>query len=266
MAFDAWCIPWHTEAVSAQALQILDAVTIEVEIDEKSYLVRYIGLSLPEETGASNIQALAAEKNRALVEGKNILLIKDISESDEEGRLLRYVIADGIFVNQALAKSGYAQVTIIPPDTSCQFFLREASASALANQLGMWAPAPTPTRPVVLHPTATVAQIGEILITTVRSEGTGWQDPDEFVEFRNLSAHPIQMEGWRLSDLEGHTFIFPDFIIYAGNYCRIYTNAYRPGRCGLSFYSLSPIWDDLEDCAYLYDSGGNLVEEYCYGW
>ena len=134
------------------------------------------------------------------------------------------------------------------------------------NQIGMWAPRPTPSRPVIFHPTATVSNSGELIITSVQPKGVGWQDPEEYVEIRNTSAFPIQLKGWRLSDLKGHAFNFVDFIINPGNYCRIYTNAYHPEHCGLSFYSLSPVWNEPQDCVLLFNAYGNLVDQYCYGW
>jgi endonuclease YncB( thermonuclease family) len=259
-------VPWHTESRRAQFKQVIDAVTISVEIENQPYVVRYIGLSPPGESSLPDIQALAEQANRELVEGQDLLLIKDRSETDSEGRLLRYVIAGGVFVNLDLVGNGYAQVSVVPPDNSCDYLLREAAASALANQRGMWSSTPTPTRPLVFHPTATVVTSGQVIISFIQPEGSGWLDPDEFVEFNNISGYPIQMQDWKLRDLKGHTFVFPEFTLYGGNYCRIYTNAYRPEHCGLSFYSLSPIWDNRQDCAYLYDRDGYLVDEYCYGW
>lgn len=272
ISFDSWCIPWHTEATRGRVKRIIDAITIEVEIDEEIFIVRYIGLALPIELAQPLEGSLpdypkaAMDRNAELVSDTDVLLVKDQSEMDDQGRLLRYVIAEGVFVNQALVSEGFAQAMIIPPDVSCEYLLNEEANRATTNQRGMWAPIPTPTRPIVLHPTATVAISGEIIITFVQPDGTDWQDPDEFIEFRNISSYPIQMKGWRLGDQKMHTFIFPDFVINSGNYCRIYTNEYHPEHCGLSYSSLSPIWEEPQDCAYLYDSLGNKVDQYCYGY
>jgi endonuclease YncB( thermonuclease family) len=266
IVFDSWCIPWQTERSQGTVTRVIDGVTIEVETDTGIVQVRYIGLSLASETLYPHSSLSAKEANHDLVDGQKVLMVKDRSETDEEGYLLRYVIANGIFVNQNLVYYGYAQANIIPPDTSCSNTLLEAESSAMLNHRGIYAPLATATRSIVLNPTATVHTLGEVLITTIQPLGDGWQDPNEYIELKNNSSHPIQMDGWTLRDLKGHSFIFPDFIIYSGNYCRIYTNVYRPAQCGLSFYSLSPIWDDTEDCAYLYNPLGQLVDEFCYGW
>jgi len=47
-------------------------------------------------------------------------LFKDISETDKFDRLLRYVIADGKFINLEMVQSGHAQAKRYFPDISCQ--------------------------------------------------------------------------------------------------------------------------------------------------
>jgi len=58
---------------------------------------------------------------------------------------LRYVIADSIFVNYELVRTGYAQVLTYPPDVSCQSTFSAAQTIARDNQLGFWKPTPVPS-------------------------------------------------------------------------------------------------------------------------
>ncbi len=102
------------------------------------------------------------------------------------------------------------------------------------------------------------------MIINVAYKGTIWQEPEEYVEVFNSGTQPIQLEGWSVSDIENHTFVFPKFVLQQGGFCRVYTNYYRPTECGFSFYRASPIWDNNGDCAYLKDSTGRLVDEFCY--
>ncbi len=91
---------------------VIDGDTIELQNGEK---VRYIGIDTPElhQKGGDDDDCLAwvaRERNRKLLEGKRITLIKDpASDRDKYNRLLRYVYADGIFVNKVLAKEGLAK-------------------------------------------------------------------------------------------------------------------------------------------------------------
>ncbi len=73
--------------------------------------VRYIGMDTPEST--SQVECYGAEataRNRQLVEGMIVELEKDVSETDQFGRLLRYVYVNGVMVNELLVLEGYAQV------------------------------------------------------------------------------------------------------------------------------------------------------------
>jgi hypothetical protein len=61
-----------------------------------------------------------------------------------------------------------------------------------------------------------------------------------------------------------HTFVFPAFLMQPGQTCRVYTNEDHPEWCGFSYGRGSAIWNNDGDCAYLRDSGGVLVDSYCY--
>ncbi|NIM05287.1 MAG: hypothetical protein GTN65_06650, partial [Armatimonadetes bacterium] len=64
--------------------------------------------------------AEAWQANRELVEGKEVRLERDVSETDRYGRLLRYVYVDDVLVNAELVKKGLAEVRSYPPDTRYQ--------------------------------------------------------------------------------------------------------------------------------------------------
>ncbi len=77
-------------------------------------------MNTPEDT--SQVEYFGPEataKNTELVAGKAVTLIKDVSETDQYGRLLRYVIVDDLFVNYELVSLGYANTASYPPDTAC---------------------------------------------------------------------------------------------------------------------------------------------------
>src|SRR3989338_7868321 len=88
-----------------KVIRVIDGDTIEIEGKIK---VRYIGVNSPESE-----QCFANEsylENKKLVEGKTITLVRDVSDKDKYGRLLRYVYADDQFVNEYLIKNGFAKV------------------------------------------------------------------------------------------------------------------------------------------------------------
>ena len=84
----------------------------------------------------------------ALVEGREVILERDVSDTDQFDRLLRDVwIEDApgswILVNLELIRQGFAQVSTYPPDIKYVDLLLEAQEAARTASLGLWAPAPT---------------------------------------------------------------------------------------------------------------------------
>jgi len=77
--------------------------------------VRLIGINTPEKDEECFEEGKA--RLEKLLLGKIIVLQKDTSETDKYGRLLRYIYADGISVNEEMVKSGYAERMTVPPDT-----------------------------------------------------------------------------------------------------------------------------------------------------
>jgi len=136
------CIPANTERTEAKVTRIVDGDTIDVVIGGQTYRVRYIGIDTPERDQWYYLES--TEANRRLVEDKTVLLVKDVSETDKYGRLLRYVLVDGIFVNLQLVEEGYAVPATYPPDVSCVGAFLAASRKARNAEVGLWQSTPTP--------------------------------------------------------------------------------------------------------------------------
>lgn len=129
--------------VEAKVVRVVDGDTIEVDIGGNLYKVRYIGMDTPETVHPTKLVEYfgkeASEKNRELVEGKAVLLEKDVSEVDKYGRLLRYVWVDDVMVNAELVRLGYAQVVTYPPDVKYQKYFLQLQMEAQESGLGLWA-------------------------------------------------------------------------------------------------------------------------------
>jgi len=132
--------------------RIVDGDTIELTTGEK---VRYIGINTPElHDPNKSIECLgqeASDENKRLVEGKEILIEKDVSNVDKYGRLLRFVYVESstssgemIFVNDYLVRQGFAQVSTFPPDVKYQTQFIEAQSEAQINNRGLWKSCITP--------------------------------------------------------------------------------------------------------------------------
>jgi len=111
----------------------IDGDTIRLESEEK---LRYIGIDTPEKDRCFFKEA--SEANAKLVQGKKIKIVKDVSEVDEYGRLLRYVWVDDLFVNDYLVRNGFARAKNFPPDEKLKEKFKEAELEARENRRGMW--------------------------------------------------------------------------------------------------------------------------------
>jgi micrococcal nuclease len=135
----------------ANVVRVVDGDTIVVAYAGQEYKVRYIGMDTPETVDpASPVQWMGAEAsaaNLALVDGKSVVLEKDVSETDRYGRLLRYVwLTDGVtwtLVNAELVIEGFASVATFPPDVKYADVYLAAQQEAQANGIGLWGAHPT---------------------------------------------------------------------------------------------------------------------------
>lgn len=116
-------------------LRVIDGDTILLSNGER---VRYIGVDTPELRSSDCFATEAFERNKELVEGKRVSLVKDVSETDRYDRLLRYVFVDGVMVNAALVEEGFARSVTYKPDTRFQESFDELQEEASREGLGLW--------------------------------------------------------------------------------------------------------------------------------
>ena len=121
-------------------VNVVDGDTIGVVIGGQQHRVRYLSVDAPELGGEPEPFAVeAAARNRELVLGKTVLLERDVTEADEEGRLLRYVWTEnGVMVNAILVSAGLAEVTIVPPDVRYVGPLFDFGFRAEQTGYGIW--------------------------------------------------------------------------------------------------------------------------------
>jgi Tol biopolymer transport system component/endonuclease YncB( thermonuclease family) len=154
-------VPRDTLRQVGQVVEITSGDTIVVRIDGEEYPVRYIGIDAP---GPDEpLGPRAAAKNADLVADKTVTLVKDVSEADPEGRLLRYVFVENLFVNHELVRRGLARAVAAPPDTASHeaFLVVEEEARENGRNLWQFVPTPTPTP----EPTTTATRTPRVTAT-----------------------------------------------------------------------------------------------------
>ncbi len=141
---------------------VIDGDTLTVRTARGEAVVRLIGIDAPERgSDGRPPECYYEEATRVLAElappGTVVLLERDISETDQYGRLLRYVWIDRngqrSLLNEELVRRGAAVAREYPPDTRYADRLAAAQRVAQANGAGLWgacskpAVAPTPSAP-----------------------------------------------------------------------------------------------------------------------
>lgn len=121
------------EGEIATVTRVIDGDTIDVLLDGKQVRIRYVGVNTPERDEPCYNDATQA--NRDLVDGKTVTLVTDTSDTDRFDRLLRYIYADGVFVNDSLVRNGYAEAVLYQPDDAFyEDFLALEKSAASANR------------------------------------------------------------------------------------------------------------------------------------
>lgn len=114
---------------------VVDGDTVELRSGER---VRLIGINTPEMGQSYSVEA--KNKLKELIEGKEVVLEKDITDKDQYGRLLRYIWLGDALINLNMVKLGYANSYTYPPDVKYQDQIVAAEKEAREKKIGLWSP------------------------------------------------------------------------------------------------------------------------------
>ena len=143
------------DAQEAYFVDIVDGDTFEAEIlDDEGRVaevtIRMIGIDTPETSYSyGNEPECYGQEAKSRTEGlllyaEEIWLAADVEDTDDFGRLLRYVYfrsdIDGniYLLNEVLVREGYALAKTYRPNTALQDDLDQAERRAIENANGMW--------------------------------------------------------------------------------------------------------------------------------
>ncbi|PZD93809.1 nuclease [Paenibacillus sambharensis] len=127
------------QAETAEVLRIIDGDTFAAADGRK---VRLVGVDTPETHGTAEYYGKEASAYaRAELEGRKVIMFKDVSETDRYGRLLRFVFVEGEteMFNEQLIKRGYANTMTISPDVTFADRFKELEREAREAGAGLWA-------------------------------------------------------------------------------------------------------------------------------
>ncbi|MBA2349250.1 MAG: thermonuclease family protein [Solirubrobacterales bacterium] len=124
--------------------RVVDGDTIKVRLEGRTETVRYIGVDTPEtkkpNTPVQCYGKNASQENERLVEGERVELAPGVEPRDRYGRMLAYVRRerDGLFVNEALLRGGFATTLTIAPNDRYAPRFAALEAGARASRKGLW--------------------------------------------------------------------------------------------------------------------------------
>lgn len=141
----------------ARVVRVVDGDTIDVEVTDRSdgpgagaaaigkrYRVRLIGIDTPESVDPRRpVQCFGREASAAasaLLDGRDVRLVKDVEEADRFDRLLRYVYIGDEMANARLVVNGYAHSYTYPPNVRHNELFVELERRARDGDAGLWAP------------------------------------------------------------------------------------------------------------------------------
>jgi len=119
---------------------VIDGDTFKTKKGEK---IRLLGMNTPETQHESSAAEPFGKEAKAflaqLISGQQVRLSFDKEKKDRYGRTLAHVyLRDGLWVNQALVRQGFAHVYTFVPNISAAKALVMAEQLAIAEKLNMW--------------------------------------------------------------------------------------------------------------------------------
>ena len=139
----------------AHVIRVIDGDTIVVEVTGRTdgpgagaaaegaeERVRLIGIDTPESVKpGSPVECFGREASsaaKALLEGEDVHLVKDVEERDAYDRLLRYVYIGEEMANARLVANGYASAYTYPPNVRHADLFVDLERQARDRGLGLW--------------------------------------------------------------------------------------------------------------------------------
>jgi micrococcal nuclease len=100
--------------------------------------VRYIGVSVPDKE-TKPFFGFCRDANRALVEGKEVIVLTDVLKKDDDGKMLGYVYHGDLFVNAELIRLGFGLAYTLPPNDRHAKLFQSMQKEARSSRRGLWA-------------------------------------------------------------------------------------------------------------------------------
>jgi len=235
---------------TAKVVSVYDGDTLTLENGDR---VRLRWANAPELKPAEEYGVEAREATRDLCMGQVAKLSYGPTPRDGYDRLLAGVECQGTDLTTHLLELGLGHVFLIPPDDRDPAPLFAAQAKARAARRGIW---------------STDRYQGELHITSFHANAPGDDRENvngEYLRVVNLSDQPVDLSGYRLTDISGQSFALPAVLLPAGNTVKIESGlgqdqVMADSQIVVHLGSQGPIWNNKRDQATIYDRQGKVVD------
>jgi len=249
-------LPPAEEVVRGTVDGVIDGDTLQAIVGGQQLEVRLIGINAPDgdECYASESRAALA----GLVTGQTVVLSPDGPDTDDEGRVLRYVIIEQdppVLVNAELVSAGAAVPLHGNYSSEADFLAR--GDRAYASGKGMWGTFVCGHPDDGVSPDRPQLRIGGV--NPAPDGGTGDLN-DEWFEIVNQSYTGVSMRGWVVrNEADDHRLVL-DAGVGAGKSLRVFTGCGSNDAGSVYWCSDTPIWSTEGNTIILQDALGNVVE------
>ncbi|MFI1769880.1 lamin tail domain-containing protein [Streptomyces sp. NPDC020800] len=110
-----------------------------------------------------------------------------------------------------------------------------------------------------------------VYISAVQADSPGRDDRSnrslnrEWVDITNGSRRAVNLDGWSLSDEDGHTYTFRHYRLDGRSTVRVHTGIGRDSRTDVFQDRRNYVWDNDHDTATLYNDHGRFVDDASWG-
>lgn len=233
-----------------RVVEIYDGDTLTLESGDK---IRLKWVNTPELRPKEDYGLEARDAAKALVLGKTVQLKTGSVKRDSYGRVIAGVQIGETDLSTHLLELGLAHLFVIPPDEEDHTARRAAQAKARTAGRGIWS---TDRYSGVLH------------ITSFHANANGDDRENvngEYLRIANISDRAVDLDGFRIAEQAGRSWMLPSMLIPPGHTFKLHSgkgaNQTDPQEQLTVFLgSESPIWNNTQDRATLYDRHGRSID------
>jgi endonuclease YncB( thermonuclease family) len=237
---------------TATVIKVYDGDTFTLDNKDR---VRLSWVNTPELRPQQAYGIDARDAAADLILNKKVTLVYGPVQRDGYGRLLAGVRTPEKDLSTHLLELGFAHLFIIPPVVGDVAPMLEAQARAKRAQRGIW---------------STDAYKGALHITSFHANARGDDRENvngEYARICNVSNHAVDLDGFRVTELAGRSWVLPPLLIPPGHTVKVHSGKgdhQTDPTHQLAVYlgNDGPIWNNTRDRLTIYDRHGKVMDSW----